>query len=205
MANYLLILIFALFAGRNEKADLPLASPEFPFLKAGNEWHFRMKTSQMPTPMEVVYKILSFREDGYIEVENSFAGIGSEKIYWYADKTGFSEIASPEDNYKLTLVKVNPVLNDTWSSTIEEEGKTMVYTRTVVSLNESIQLPDKSFAKDCVKIHETMSAYPQYYKDIWVSRSYGMVYIKGKGYVEEDGGPPQYFDLEYVLISHIST
>ena len=201
MANYLLILIFALLAGRNEKADLPLASPEFPFLKAGNEWHFRMKTSQMPTPMEVVYKILSFREDGYIEVENSFAGIGSEKIYWYADKTGFSEIASPEDNYKLTLVKVNPVLNDTWSSNIEEEGKTMVYTRTVVSLNESIQLPDKSFAKDCVKIHETMSAYPQYYKDIWVSRSYGMVYIKGKGYVEEDGGPPQYFDLEYVLIS----
>lgn len=205
MANYLLILIFALLAGRNEKADLPLASPEFPFLKAGNEWHFRMKTSQMHTPMEVVYKILSFREDGYIEVENSFAGIGSEKIYWYADKTGFSEIASPEDNYKLTLVKVNPVLNDTWSSNIEEEGKTMVYTRTVVSLNESIQLPDKSFAKDCVKIHETMSAYPQYYKDIWVSRSYGMVYIKGKGYVEEDGGPPQYFDLEYVLISYIST
>ena len=201
MANYLLILIFALLAGRNEKADLPLASPEFSFLKAGNEWHFRMKTSQMHTPMEVVYKILSFREDGYIEVENSFAGIGSEKIYWYADKTGFSEIASPEDNYKLTLVKVNPVLNDTWSSNIEEEGKTMVYTRTVVSLNESIQLPDKSFAKDCVKIHETMSAYPQYYKDTWISRSYGIVYIKGKGYAEEDNGPPQYFDLEYVLIS----
>ncbi len=140
-----------------------------------------MKTSQTPTPLEVIYKILSIRNDGYIEVENSFAGIGSEKIYWYADKNEFSEIASPEDNYKLTLVKVNPVLNDTWSSTIEEEGKTMVYTRTVVSLNESIQLPDKSFAKDCVKIHETMSAYPQYYKDIWVSRSFGMVYIKGKG------------------------
>ncbi|HBE39667.1 MAG TPA: hypothetical protein DDW27_00370 [Bacteroidales bacterium] len=151
--------------------------------------------------MEVIYKILSIRDDGYIEVENSFPGIGTEKIYWYADKTEFSEIASPEDNYKLTLVKVNPVLNDTWSSTIEEEGKTMVYKRTVVSLNESIQLPDKSFVKDCVKVHETMSAYPQYYKDIWVSRSFGMVFIKGKGYIEEDDEPPQYFDLEYILIS----
>ena len=202
MANYLFILIFlTICGGRNDKADLPAASPEFPFLKVGNEWHFRMKTSQTPTPLEVIYKILSIRDDGYIEVENSFTGIGSEKIYWYSDKNEFSEIASPEDNYKLTLVKVNPVLNDTWSSTIEEEGKTMVYTRTVVSLNESIQLPDKSFAKDCVKIHETISAYPQYYKDVWVSRSSGMVFIKGKGYVEEDDGPPKYFDLEYVLIS----
>lgn len=201
MANSLLILIFALYAGGNDNANLSPASHEFPFLKAGNEWHFRMKTSQMPTPMEVVYKILSIRDDGYIEVENSFAGIGSEKIYWYADKTEFSEIASPEDNYKLTLIKVNPGLNDTWSSSIEEEGKPIVYTRTVVSLNESIQLPDKSFAKDCVKIHEIVSAYPQYYKDIWVSRSFGIVYIKGNGYMEEDDGPPQYFDLEYILIS----
>ena len=88
---------------------------------------------------------------------------------------------------------------------MRKRGKPRYVKRTVVSLNESIQLPDKSFAKDCVKIHETMSAYPQYYKDLWVSRSYGMVYIKGKGFVEEDGGPPQYFDLEYVLISYIST
>ena len=201
MANYLLILIFTLCGGKNYQADLYPASSEFPFLKVGNEWHFRMKTSQIPTPMEVIYKILSIRDDGYIEVENSFPGMFSDKIYWYADKNEFSEIASPDDNYKLTLVKVNPVLNDTWSSTIEEEGKTVVYARKVVSLNESIQLPDKSFAKDCIKIHETMSAYPQYYKDIWVSRSFGMVYIKGKGYAEEDGGPPVYFDLEYVLIS----
>ena len=163
MANYLMIMIFAICGIRNDKANLSPASPEFSFLKAGNEWHFQMKTSQTPTPLEVIYKILSVRNDGYIEVENSFDGIGSEKIYWYADKTEFCEIASPEDNYKLTLVKVNPVLNDTWSLTIEEEGKPITYTRTVVSLNESIQLPDKSFAKDCVKIHETMSAYPQYY------------------------------------------
>lgn len=201
MANYLLILIYTIFWGSIDKAEPPPASPEFPFLKEGNEWHFRMKTSQTPTPLEVVYKILSIRDDGYIEVENSFTGIRSEKIYWYADKNEFSDIAYPDDNFKLTLVKVKPVLNDTWSSTIEEEGNTMVYTRTVVSMNESIQLPDKSFARDCLKIHETMSAYPQYYKDTWVSRSYGMVYIKGKGYIEEDDGPPKYFDLEYVLIS----
>jgi hypothetical protein len=194
--------MIALYAGNKDDSNLSPASPEFPFLKAGNEWHFRMKTSQNPTPMEVAYKILSVRDDGYIEVENSIVGLMTDKIYWYADKNEFSEIASPEENYKLTLLKVNPVVNDTWSSTIEEEeGKTAVVTRKVVSLNESIQLPDKSFAKDCVKIHETMSAYPQYYKDIWVSRSNGMVYIKGKGYAEEDGGPPVYFDLEYVLIS----
>jgi len=47
----------------------------------------------------------------------------------------------------------------------------------------------------------SMIAYPQYYKDILVSRCLGMVYIKGKDYVEEDNGPSQYFDLEYVLIS----
>jgi len=200
MANYLMILILAICGVMNDKADRFPASPEFPFLKAGNEWHFQMKTSQSPTPLEVIYKILSVRDDGYIEVENSFTGIGSEKIYWYADKTEYSEIAAPEDNYKLTLVKVNPVLNDTWSLTIEEEGIPMVYTRKVISLNESIQLPDKSFAKDCVKIHEIVSAYPEYYKDIWVSRSFGIVNIKGKGYIEEDDGPPKYFDLEYVLI-----
>jgi hypothetical protein len=120
MFNYLFILIFAICGSRNDKTNLSPASPEFPFLKAGNEWHFQMKTSQTPTPLAVIYKILLIRDDGYIEVENSFAGIGSEKIYWYADKTGFSETASPEDNFKLTLVKVNPVLNDTWSSTIGE-------------------------------------------------------------------------------------
>ena len=201
MSNFLLILIFAICGNRNYKADLSPASPEFPFLKVGNEWHFRLKTSQAPTPMEVVYKILSIRDDGFIEVENSFPGLTSEKVYWYADKSGFSEIASPDDSYKLTLLKVNPVVNDTWTSTIEEEGKTAVVTRTVVSLNESIQLPDKSFTKDCVKIHETMSTYPQYYKDLWVSRSNGIVYIKGKGFAEEDGSPPVYFDLEYVLLS----
>ncbi len=201
MTNYLLILIFTILAGRNDKTDLSPASPEFPFLKVGNEWHFRMKTSQMPTPVEVVYKILSIRNDGFIEVENSIANLMSDNIFWYADKNEFSEIASPEDNYKLTLVKVNPVLNDTWSSSVEEEGKTFVYTRKVISLNESIQLPDKSFSRDCIKVHETMSTYPQYYKDIWVSRNFGMVYIKGKGYAEEDGGPPVYFDLEYELIS----
>jgi len=128
-------------------------------------------------------------------------GIMSDKIYWYADKNEFSDIASPDDNYKLTLLKVNPVVNDTWSSTIEEEGKPSTITRKVILLNESIQLPDKSYSKDCVKIHETMNSYPQYYKDIWVSRSYGIVYIKGKGVSEEDGGPPVYFDLEYVLLS----
>jgi hypothetical protein len=201
MTNYLFILILAFCGIRNEKADLITTSPEFPFLKEGNEWHFTMKTSQGSAPMEVVYKILSVRDDGYIEVENNFVGIASETIYWYADKNEFSDIVSPEDNYKLTLVKTHPVLNDTWSSTIEEEGKTVTVTRTVVSLNESIQLPDRSVCSDCTKIHETMSAYPQYYKDVWVSRSNGIVYIKGKGYVEEDGGAPEYFDLEYVLIS----
>jgi hypothetical protein len=201
MTNYLLILLFTVFGSKNPEAGSYLPSPEFPFLKVGNEWHFTMKTSQMPNKMEVTYKILSIRNDGYIEVENSIAGLMTEKIYWYADKNMFSETASPDDNYQLTLLKVNPVLNDTWSSTIEEEGKTQVVTRKVVSLNESIQLPDKSFAKDCVKIHETMSAYPQYYKDIWVSRSNGIVYIKGKGFTEEDGGSPEYFDLEYILLS----
>jgi len=201
MTYYLLILIFALFGGKKDEADLYPASPEFPFLKVGNEWHFTMKTSQNPNSLEVSYKILSIRDDGYIEVENSFAGLMTDKIYWYADKNEFSEITSPDDNYKLTLLKVNPVVNDTWSSTIEEEGKTATITRTVISLNESIQLPEKSYSKDCVKIHETMSNYPQYYKDIWVSRSNGMVYIKGKGFTEEDGDPPVYFDLEYVLLS----
>ena len=186
MVNYLLIFIFTICGSRNDKADLSPASPEFPFLKAGNEWHFQMKTSQTPTPLEVIYKILSIRNDGYIEVENSFAGLMSDKIYWYADKNEFSDIAYPEDNYKLTLLKLNPVLNDTWSSSIEEDGETMVYKRMVVSLNESVLLSDKSFAKDCIKIHETMDAYPQYYKDTWVSRSFGIIYIKGKGYVEED-------------------
>ena len=201
MTNFLFILIFALYGGLKGESDFYPGSPEFPFLKAGNEWHFTMKTSQAPTPMEVVYKILSIRNDGYIEVENSIVGLMSDKIYWYADKSGFSEIASPDDNYKLTLLKVNSVVNDTWTLTIEEEGKTVTITRTVVSLNESLQLPDKSFTKDCVKIHETMSAYPQYYKDLWVSRSNGIVYIKGKGFAEEDGSPPVYFDLEYVLLS----
>lgn len=201
MTNYLVVLIFALFGDKSIEAGLYPASPEFPFLKVGNEWHFTMKTSHMPNSMEVVYKILSVRDDGYIEVENSIGGLMTEKIFWYADKSRYSEMASPDDNYQLTLLKVNPVLNDTWSSTIVEEGKTEVVTRKVVSLNESIQLPDKSFAKDCVKIHETMSTYTQYYKDIWVSRSNGMVYIKGKGFYEEDGGSPVYFDLEYILLS----
>jgi len=153
MVNYLLIFIFTICGSRNDKADLSPASPEFPFLKAGNEWHFQMKTSQTPTPLEVIYKILSIRNDGYIEVENSFAGLMSDKIYWCADKNEFSDIAYPEDNYKLTLLKLNPVLNDTWSSSIEEDGETMVYKRMVVSLNESVLLSDKSFAKDCIKIH----------------------------------------------------
>lgn len=201
MTNYLVILIFVLFGGKNIEPGSYPASPEFPFLKVGNEWHFTMKTSQMPNTMEVVYKILSVRDDGYIEVETTIADLMTEKIYWFADKSRYSDIASPDDNYQLTLLKVNPVLNDTWSLTIEEEGKTEVVTRKVISLNESIQLPDKSFAKDCVKIHETMSTYPQYYKDIWVSRSNGMVYIKGKGFSEEDGGSPVYFDLEYILLS----
>ena len=100
MANFLLILLFTIWGGRIDNTKLSPASPEFPFLKAGNEWHFQMKTSQTPTPMEVVYKILSIRDDGYIEVENSFPGMFSDKIYWYADKNEFSEIASPDDNYK---------------------------------------------------------------------------------------------------------
>jgi hypothetical protein len=201
MTNYLFILIFALYGGLKGKTDFYPVSPEFPFLKAGNEWHFKMKTSQNPSSMDVTYKILSIRNDGYIEVENSFAGLGTEKIYWYADKSEFSDIASPEDNYKLVLLKVNPVINDTWSSTVEEEGKTATITRKIISLNESIQLPNKSYSKDCVKIHETMSSYPQYYKDIWVSRSNGIVFIKGKGFSEEDEGSPEYFDLEYTLLS----
>jgi hypothetical protein len=201
MTSFILILIFALAGSKNDDAAMYQAPSEFPFLKAGNEWHFKMKTSQNPNSMEVTYKILSIRDDGYIEVENSFAGLMTDIIYWYADKNEFSETASPDDNFKLTLLKVNPVINDTWSSTIEEEGKMATITRTVISLNESIQLPDKSYCKDCVKIHETMSDYPQYYKDVWVSRSLGVVYIKGKGYAEEDGGPPEYFDLEYVLVS----
>lgn len=200
MINYLVILIFALMMGKNNEPGSYLPSPEFPFLKVGNEWRFTMKTSQNTTKMEVSYKILSIRNDGYIEVENSIGGLMTDKIYWYADKNLFSEIASPDDNYQLTLLKVNPALNDTWTSTIEE-GKPEVVTRKVVALNESVQLPDKSFAKDCVKIHEIMSAYPQYYKDIWVSRSNGMVYIKGKGFSEENGGSPEYFDLEYILVS----
>ncbi|NSW94222.1 MAG: hypothetical protein HPY62_05880 [Bacteroidales bacterium] len=201
MANYFLVFIFAIYAGINENTNMPSASSEFPFLKAGNEWRFRMSTSQMPTKVEVVYKISSIRDDGYIEVETRFSGLGSETIFWYADKKEFSDLASPEDGYRITLLKVNPVVNDTWSSTMEEEGKTITVTRKVASLNESIQLPDKTVAKDCIKIHETMSGYPQYFKDIWISRTYGIVYIKGKGYVEEDDEPPQYFDLEYVLIS----
>jgi len=68
MANYLMIMIFAICGIRNDKANLSPASPEFSFLKACNELHFQMKTSQTPTPLEVIYKILSVRNDGYIEV-----------------------------------------------------------------------------------------------------------------------------------------
>jgi hypothetical protein len=201
MINYLLILIIALFGNMKHESKLYQASPEFPFIKVGSEWHFTMKTSQNPTNMEIVYKILSIRDDGYIEVENSFVGLFSDVIYWYADKDQFSEIASPDDNSRLTLLKANPVLNDTWGTTVEEEGKTSTITRTVVSINESVQLPDKTYCKDCVKIHETMSSYPGYYKDVWISKTNGIVYIKGKGYEEIDENPPIYFDLEYVLIS----
>ena len=176
-------------------------STTFPFIKEGNEWRFWFTTSDNIGGYGLIYKILSIGEDGYIQVECEMVDLYTDNIYWFADKSMFSDIASPDDNYKLPLLKVNPTLNDTWSSTVNEEGKMVTITRKIISLNDSVQLPDNSYIKNCTKIHETISGYPQYYKNIWISNNDGMVRIEGKGYYEEDNSPPVYFDLTYVLIS----
>jgi hypothetical protein len=197
----MLVLVFSACKKEDNTDNTNESSDAFPFIKAGHEWHFWYSASGNITSNELVYKILSVGADGYIEVECEFAGLITDNIYWYADDNVFSEIASPEDNYYLPLLKVNPVLNDSWSATVNDEGQMVTITRKVIALSDSVQLPDNSYIRNCIKVHETMSGYSQYYKDIWVSKDDGIVRIEGKGYIEEDGSPPEYFDLAYILFS----
>lgn len=196
------ILAFTLFGcEKKDTNNKDAISATFPFLKEGNEWHFWYTTSENTQGSELIYRILTIGDNGYIEVENEFVDLLTDIIYWYADNNMFSEIASPDDNYKLPLLKVNPVLNESWSSTVNDEGNEYTIARKIISLNDSVQLPGMTYIKNCIIVHETMSGYSQYYKDIWVSKDAGIVRIEGKGYYEEDGSSPVYFNLAYVLIS----
>jgi hypothetical protein len=201
LISTIFILLFVFSSCEKENNNTGDALAAFPFLKEGHIWHFWLTTSENPSGNEVNYRILSVKDNGYIEVELEFVDLITDNIYWYVDENGFSDIASPEETGKLILLKTNPTLNDTWSSTVNDEGKMVTVTRTVIALNDSVQLPDKSYIKNCVKVHETMTSYPQYYQDIWVSKNDGIVRREGKGYYQEDDGPPVYFDLAYVLIS----
>jgi hypothetical protein len=190
-------MVFALSACKKEKDNTIKKddiSTSFPFIKEGNAWHYALINSDSSAaggPNALNYKILSVGNNGYIKVEEEVFSF-MVTTYWYSDKNGFSD-----DTLKLTLLKVNPVLNDTWSLT--NNGETI--TRKVVALNDSVQLYDKTYINNCVKVHETNPELPQGFRDIWVSKDDGIVQIKGKGYYSIDDGSLVYFDCTYVLMS----
>lgn len=182
------ILLLALFSAvlisckKEKKEDLtptPVVK-DFAYIKAGTKWIYNTTdtdSSHAGIVIEQSFKIKTMDADGWCTVEWTLPSF-VQQIEWFADATMFANMASKTAQMKFPLVKANPTLNDTYSVTFTTNTGTVTNTRKVVSLSETAVVPAGTY-NNCVKIHETTSGDPVYYKDYWVDKNVGIVRTEG--------------------------
>lgn len=168
----------------NDPTPTPTPTPTcaFAFFKVGSSWTYNVFDSDDPAVIiNETYTIQA--------IDNNFATVKWElpgftyTVEWYADNSIFSNLASKALNRKLTMTTANPQVGDSWSETYQTNSGTITNTETIAALNETVTVEAGTFT-NCIKIRETTSDDPVYYKMYWFSKEYGI--IKTEGTTTED-------------------
>ncbi len=187
----LAIFSIAFISCKKDKKEDPAPTPTpvvtaFDYVKAGAKWiynSFDTDPNHAGIIIEESFEIKTKDTDGWCSVEWKVASVVVQQIEWYADNNIYSNHAQKSSQMRFPLVKSSPVVGDTYNVTYTANTGQVTNTRVVISLNESITVPAGSYS-NCVKIRETTSEDPVYYKDYWVDKNVGIVRMEGT--TEED-------------------
>ncbi len=175
---------------KKDKNEEPTPTPtpvvkDFSYIKAGVKWIYNT-TDTDPNyagiTIEQSYEIKTMDADGWCTVDWVISG-HTQSLEWFADVSMFSNMANKASQMKFPLIKANPVLNDTYSMTFSTSTGNVTNSHKVVSLNESVTVTAGTY-NNCIKIHETTSGDPVFYKDYWIDKTAGIV--KTEGITQED-------------------
>lgn len=174
---------------KEDPAPTPTPTPvvtEFDYVKTGAKWTYNT-TDTDPNHAGIIieesYEIKTKDTEGWCTVEWKIASVAVQQLEWYADNSMYSNHAQKSSQMRFPLVKSNPVIGDTYSVTYTSNTGEVTNTRVVISINESVTVPLGTYT-NCVKIRETTSEDPVYYKDYWIDKTIGIVRMEGT--TEED-------------------
>ena len=187
-SSFLLIMISMISFGckkeeDNEPTPTPYSNSVFTFYKVGASWTYNDFDSDDPSVIiNESYTITAIDNDGYATVRWDVAGF-SNNVQWFANSNKFSNLASKPLNQNLTLCTANPQVGNTWSETYNLGEGDITNTETIESINETITVPAGTFS-NVIRIRETTSDDPVYYKLYWFSKEHGI--LKTEGTTTED-------------------
>ena len=168
-------------------------SSVFTFFKTGATWTYDTYDSDPGNPhISQSFTINSINAQKYANVTWNVAGMYTITQEWYADDTKFSMLCSQGGGTMLVFCDANPTVGEFWAETWTDTSGTVTDSCRIVALNETVTVPAGTFT-NCIKILETTSEDPVYYKYIWLSLTYGV--IKTEGTTAEDYPTIIYEDL----------
>lgn len=174
----------------------PTPSPTssvFTFYKAGATWTYDTYDSDAGSPhFNQTFTINSINAQQYANVTWDIAGMYTITQEWYADDTKFSMLCSQGGGTMLVFCDANPTIGEFWAETWTDTSGTVSDSCRIIALNETVTVPAGTFT-NCIKILETTSEDPVYYKYIWFNLSTGV--IKTEGTTTEDYPTIIYEDL----------
>jgi hypothetical protein len=171
----------------------PITSSVFVFFKIGASWIYDTYDSDAGTPhISQSFTINNINAQNYATVTWNIANIYSITQEWFADNTKFSMLCSQGNAKMLVLCDANPNIGETWTETWTDSSGVTTDSCKIIALNETVNVPAGTFT-NCIKILQTTSKDPVYYKYIWFNFNVGV--IKTEGTTSEDYPTILYEDL----------
>ncbi|MBN2730418.1 MAG: hypothetical protein JXR53_14425 [Bacteroidales bacterium] len=165
----------------------------FKFFTNGAVWNYDTYDSDGGAHFTQSISITSINAQNYATVNHNIGGYYSYNDEWYADNTKLSILCSQAGNMMLIFCDADPTSNEYWHYTWTDSTGTVKDTCRIMALNETVSVPAGSFS-NCIRIRETTSEDPVFYKDLWLNLDYGI--IKTEGTTAQDYPTIIYEDLQ---------
>ncbi len=154
------------------------ASSVFTFFKTGATWTYDTYDSEGSAHFDQIFTINSINAQKYAAVTWNIAGMYSINQEWFADNTNFSMLCSQINGKMLVFCDANPTVGESWGETFVDSTTSVTDSCYIMAINETVTVPAGTFT-NCIKIKETTSDDPIYYKYYWLSLTYGVIKTEG--------------------------
>ena len=213
MKKFLLLTALAVFifigCSKDDDNNKPNNPSYWGFIKVGNSWTYEQTQFNPDGELvdshtyhpEIIESIKKASDVGFIGLTDLSGKIGNVVFlnqginhWWYFNNNRLfleddNDRISDKDGEGFPTVYTNSYVNQTWSYEWSGYGYTQTSTRTVLSLNEQVEVPAGIFP-NCIKIREfTVTNDGEYEVIRYISRQYGLIMsvTKGEGNFTDSG------------------